>query len=68
MQHDRRGWKITVSKAAQKATEKYAKENYDRILVKFPKGTKERIQSTGETVNGFINKAVAEKLERQAEK
>lgn len=31
--------KITVSKAAQRATEKYAKENYDRILVKFPKGT-----------------------------
>lgn len=32
--------KITVSKAAQRATEKYAKENYDRILVKFPKGYK----------------------------
>lgn len=60
--------KITVSKAAQRATEKYAKENYDRILVKFPKGTKERIQATGETVNGFINKAVAERLEKQAEK
>lgn len=58
---------ITVSKAAQKATEKYSKENYDRILVKFPKGTKEQIQSTGKTVNGFINEAVAEKLEKQAE-
>lgn len=58
---------ITVSKAAQKATEKYAKENYDRILVKFPKGTKEQIQATGETVNGFINKAVADRL-KQAEK
>lgn len=60
--------KITVSKAAQRATEKYAKENYDRILVKFPKGTKKQIQATGETVNGFINKAVAERLEKQAEK
>ena len=60
--------KITVSKAAQRATEKYAKENYDRILVKFPKGTKEQIQATGETVNGFINKAVAERLEKQVEK
>lgn len=58
---------IAVSKAAQKATEKYAKENYDRILVKFPKGTKEQIQGTGETVNGFINKAVADRL-KQAEK
>ena len=62
------GIKITVSKAAQRATEKYAKENYDRILVKFPKGTKEQIQATGETVNGFINKAVAERLEKQAER
>lgn len=58
---------MSVSKAAQKATEKYAKENYDRILVKFPKGTKEQIQATGETVNGFINKAVMEKLERRIE-
>lgn len=60
--------KITVSKAQQRATEKYAKENYDRILVKFPKGTKQQIQATGETVNGFINKAVAERLGKQAEK
>lgn len=57
-----------VSKAAQRATEKYAKENYDRIFVKFPKGTKEKIQAAGETVNGFINRAVLEKLEKQAEK
>ena len=60
--------KITVSKAAQRATEKYDEKNYDRILVKFPKGTKEQIQATGETANGFINKAVAERLEKQAEK
>lgn len=58
---------ITVSKAAQRATEKYKKENYDRILVLLPKGTKERIQATGETVNGFINKAVLERLEKQVE-
>lgn len=54
---------MTVSKAAQRATEKYAKENYDCVLVKFPKGTKEKIKETGETVNGFINKAVADRLE-----
>lgn len=59
--------KITVSKAQQRATEKYAKENYDRVLVKFPKGTKEKIQATGETVNGFINRAVEERL-KQVEK
>lgn len=59
---------ITVSKAAQAATERYDKKNYDRILVKFPKGTKEKIQATGETVNGFINRAVEERLEKQVEK
>lgn len=56
---------MAVSKAQQRATEKYSKVNYDRILVKFPKGTKERIQASGETVNGFINRAVAEKLEER---
>ena len=56
---------MTVSKAQQKATEEYSKRNYDRILVKFPKGTKERIQSTGETVNGFINRAVEKELKER---
>ena len=56
---------MSVSKAAQRATEKYSKENYDRILVKFPKGTKERIQTTGETVNGFINRAIDESLKKR---
>lgn len=58
---------MTVSKAAQKATEKYKQKTYDRITVLLPKGTKERIQLTGETVNGFINKAVVERLEKQVE-
>ena len=48
-----------------KATKEWEKRNYDRILVKFPKGTKQQIQATGETVNGFINKAVAERLEQR---
>lgn len=57
-----------VSKAAQRATAKYKKENYDRITVLLPKGRKEQIQATGDTLNGFVNKAIVEKLERQAEK
>lgn len=57
--------KITVSKAQKAATAKYEKENYDKILVRFPKGTKENIKVTGETVNGFINKAVAERLKQR---
>lgn len=55
---------MPVSKAAQKASKDYHDKAYDSILVRFPKGTKERIQDTDDTVNGYINKAVLEKLER----
>ena len=57
------GESMTVSKAQAKATAKYEKENYDKILVRFPKGTKERIKRTGNTVNGFITIAVLERLQ-----
>lgn len=59
-----RGDPMATSKAAQKAVYKYEKENYDQVSAKFPKGTKDRIKSTGKTVNGYINEAVIEKLER----
>lgn len=59
--------KITVSKAQQKATAKYKKENYDNVSVMLPKGTKDKIKEKGETINSFINKAVAERLERDEE-
>ncbi len=53
---------MPVSKAQQKAVTKYVKENYDRINVTFPKGKKEIIKAAadaaGETVNGYIKKAV----------
>lgn len=63
---DREGIEISpVSKAAQRATRKYEKENYDSILVKFPKGTKERIKSSGSSVNGYIVKKVIESLEKE---
>ena len=40
-----------------------AKENWDRVSVSFPKGTKDQIKAKGETVNGLINKLVLEWLE-----
>lgn len=56
-----------VSKAQQKAVNKYVKNNYDRINVTFPKGTKERIQAAaeaaGESVNGYIKTAVDRRIE-----
>lgn len=54
--------KKKVSKAQMKATAKYEERNYDKILVRFPKGTKEEITKTGNSLNGFIVSAVIEKL------
>ena len=51
-----------VSEAKKRANAKYDKKAYDSILVKFPKGTKEKIKETGQTVNGFIVQAVNDKL------
>ena len=57
-----------VSKAQQKAVNKYVKNNYDRINVTFPKGQKEIIMlaatSAGESVNSYIKKAVDQRMER----
>ncbi len=55
--------KKTVSKAQQRSVNKYVKENYDRINVTFSKGRKDVIKAfadaQGESVNGFINRAVS---------
>lgn len=57
-----------VTKAAQRAVNKYMKENYDRINLTVPKGEKDKIKahadSRGESVNGFINRAISETMER----
>lgn len=59
---------MAVSKAQQKATNKYITNNYDRINLTVPKGRKETIQAhaaaQGESVNGFIGRAIEEAMER----
>ena len=49
----------------------WQKENVDRINLTVPKGKKERIKahadSKGQSVNGFINEAIDEKMERDKE-
>ena len=59
---------MPVSKAQQKAVSKYMKNNYDEIKVRVEKGRKAQIQAhaevQGESVNGFINRAIAETMER----
>lgn len=59
---------MAVSKAQQKAVNKYMAANYDRINLTVPKGRKDEIQAfaaqTGESTNGFINRAISETMER----
>ena len=53
---------MTVSKAQQKATAKYVKNNYDRIEIKVSKGKKNVIETAAkeqnESVNTYIKKAI----------
>ena len=63
---------MPASKANQRAVNKYAKNNYDRVNVTMPKGKKETIQAhaaaQGESVNGFINRAIDHEMERDSQK
>ena len=54
---------VKASPAKMKYIAAYESENYDKVLIRFPKGTKERITATGTTVNGFTVRAVLDKLQ-----
>ena len=59
---------MAVSKAQQRAVNKYVKNNYDEIKLRMPKGKKDAVQDhaaqNGESVNAFINRAIDEAMER----
>ena len=59
---------MPVSKAQQKATHKYIKNNYDRMELMLKKGEKDKIkahaESRGESVNAFATRAMHETIER----
>lgn len=61
-----------ASKSQQKAVNKYMKENYDRVNLTMPKGKKEKVssyaQEHGKSLNGYINEAIDEKMQRDNEK
>ena len=63
--------KKRVSEAQKRAAEKYTKSHYDEIKVRVPKGQKEQIKAhaagTGESVSGFINRAITETMSRDSE-
>lgn len=59
--------KKTVSKAQQRATDKYVKAHYDRFNLKLPKGYKDSIQkladAQGESVNAYIKGAIDRRMD-----
>ena len=56
-------------KNSYESIKRYEDKAYDKVLVRMPKGRKDEIQTfaaqTGESVNGFINRAISETLERE---
>lgn len=59
---------MATSKAQQKATNKWIAKTYDRINLTVPKGKqadiKAHAEQRGESVNGFINRAIDETIAR----
>lgn len=62
---------MAVSKKQQACVNRYISEKYDRINLTTPKGSKERIKAhaekQGETVNSFINRAIANQIQTDNE-
>ena len=63
---------MPASKAQQRAVSKYMKENYDEIKVRVDKGRKDEIkahaEAQGESVNGFINRAIDNQISQDRRK
>jgi len=57
-----------ASKARVDANRRYNEKAYDRIELKVPKGRKaelqEHAQQRGESLNGFVNRAIDHEVER----
>lgn len=59
-----------MGKTSSAVKNRYIDKAYDRINLTVPKGERERIkvhaEARGETVNGFIKRAISEAIERDA--
>lgn len=62
---------ILGGKTSYESIKKYEDKAYDKILLRLPKGRKEELkahaESRGESVNGFINRAIENQIERDRE-
>ena len=61
---------VSIRPSQRKAVAKYNAANYDRVELRVEKGQKDVIkahaEARGETLNGFVNRAIAETIERDA--
>ena len=57
---------MAISKAQQKATAKYVAENYDRIEVKPPKGSKARWAALAEAQGKSLQRYIIDAVEAAA--
>ena len=59
------------SRARIEANNRYNAKAYDRINIAVPKGQKDLIkahaESKGESINGFVNRAIDETMQRDGE-
>lgn len=59
-----------MGKTSSKVKDKYNAKAYDEIKLRVKKGDKDKIKDhaerKGESVNGFINKAIEEKMQRDS--
>jgi len=62
------GEAVAYSEAQKRANRKYNEKAYDRIELKVTKGKKADLQTyakkKGESLNGFVNRAIDETIER----
>ena len=63
---------MAISEAQKRATAKYNLANYDRVELRLDKGMKDIVKDhavqQGETLNGFVNRAITETMQRDKEK
>ena len=59
---------MATKEARQRATAKYEAKKYDKTLIRLEKGrldiVKTHAEQHGESLNGFINRAIDETIER----
>lgn len=63
---------MALTTARKKANAKYEAKAYDKTLIRLPKGRLDEIRAhiepAGESLNGFINRAITETMERDSGK